>query len=301
MKKNIKIVSLVLISSFLLVMLSACSDKSDDIPTFSDAPTVVSLVAEGWSEFRAKRFDVAADLFVQANERDATNLDSYIGLGWSYSMLKSFLLAKANFSKALTFGSSDMELVASCYAGLAAVELANNNWQTAIDNVDKALAAQPDFLLADDNTIDKDDLYLLKAQAYFELDKFYKSAEMVEMLSPGFLSGSNIINESESLNPTILSTTATDGVARIAIPDRPGTPAVPVNLVYVESLTNQNVASANIKILDMADGSNVIEFFGNPIPQATDVYDVDYYYAVDFGLYIADLSVKLQDLKEQLK
>jgi hypothetical protein len=62
-----------------------------------------------------------------------------------------------------------------------------------------------------------------------------------------------------------------------------------------------NISTANIKILDVGNGTSKIRFFSNPIPRATDTYKVDFYYALDYGQYIGDLSIKLNELKEQLK
>ncbi len=291
--KSIKIVNLLLISSFLFFIFSACEEKSENIPTFSSAPNVTSLVKEGWQEFRNKNFERAADLFLQANERDALYIESYVGLGWSYAKIKSFNLARANFAKAMTFGVNDNDVMAYSYAGLAGVELAEKNYETAIDNVDMALIYKPEFELAQDPTINKNDLYLVVAQAYFSLEKFYKSVEFVEILSPGYLStAANIKSEVDTLAPGLSTDTEMNGEATLVTSKN--------KLVYIGSLSNVNISTANISILDVTDGGNRIEFFSNPIPKATDQYAVQYNYAENYGVYIADLTKKLEEIKSQL-
>jgi tetratricopeptide (TPR) repeat protein len=291
--KSIKIVNLLLISSFLFFIFGACEEKSDNIPTFSSAPNVTSLVDQGWQEFRNKNFDLAADLFLQANERDALFIESYVGLGWSYAKIKSFNLARANFAKAMTFGVNDNDVLAYSHAGLAGVDLAEKNFEAAIDNVDMALIYKPEFELAQDPTINKNDLYLVVAQAYFSLEKFYKSVDFVERLSPGFLSSSPNINAvAETLLPGTSDDTEINGEATLTTSND--------KLVYIGSLVNVDISTANISILDVTDGGNRIEFFSNPIPTATDQYAVQYNYAENYGVYIADLTKKLEEIKNQL-
>jgi len=296
--KKVKILSLLLIGSFLLFMLNACSDKSDDIPTFASAPTVSSLIEEGWAAFRAKNFEVAVQKFQEANERDALNLDSYVGLGWANMMIKKFTLARANFAKAITFGADNNDVLAACYSGLAGVDLAEGNLAESISNVDMALTYKPDFQLEQEPDINKMDLYLVKAQAHFRMEHYSKSLEFVKMIDPTFLEGNtNIIARTDILNPTLFDSTSVTGNAQLDLSNVPAE----VKLISVESIENVGIANAIVTILAVGDGQAWINFFSNPIPRDSYQYRVSYNYAANYGIYLSELSGKLESLKTQLE
>ncbi len=296
--KKVKILSLLLIGSFLLFMFNACSDKSDNIPTFASAPTVTSLIEEGWAAFRAKNFEVAVQKFQEANERDALNLDSYVGLGWANMMIKKFTLARANFAKAITFGADNNDVLAACYSGLAGVDLAEGNLAESISNVDMALTYKPDFQLEQEPDINKLDLYLVKAQAHFRMEHYSKSLEFVKMIDPSFLDGNaNILSRTDIVNPTVYDSTSVTGNARL---DLSGISAE-VKLVSVENIENVAITGAIIEMLAVGDGQAWIDFFSTPIPRDTYQYRVSYSYAVDYGIYLSELSGKLESLKGQLE
>lgn len=291
--RSVKIVNLLLMSSFLLFVIWACETSSDNIPTFDSAPTSALLVEEGWQKFREKKFELAAASFLAANERDALNIRGYVGQGWSYEKIKNLTSAEASFVKAIALGADSDDILGDSYAGMAGVKLAQMNYEEAIANVESAFFYKPDFELEQDPSINKDDLYLVNAQAYFSLEIFYKSVEYIGKISPDYLESSiNINSEVDTLSPRINSGTDMTGNATlITSKDK---------LVFVSSLENINITDANISILDVSNGGKKIEFFSNPIPQETDRYVVHYYYAEDYGVYIADLTKKLEEIKNEL-
>ena len=228
-----------------------------------------------------------------ANERDALNIGSYVGQGWSYAKIRNLKSAEASFIKALALGADDNDILADSYAGLAGVLLAQRLYEAAITNVGFALFYEPDFELKEDPTINIDDLHLVNAEAYFSLETFYKSVEYIGKISPEYLdSNTNIVSHVETLSPTISSSTNTTGNATLTTSNR--------KLVLVSSLKNVNIPTANISILDVPNGGNKIEIFSNPIPRETDQYEVQYYYAEDYGVYIAELTKKLEEVKNDL-
>lgn len=294
---------LIFITGFLVFLITGCEAESDDIPTISDIPTVATLIEKGWEDFRNKKFENATTKFAQASERDALNIECLIGLGWSYSMTTEFTLARSNFEKAKTFSDDDNEILASCYAGLAGIELAENNFENAIQNIETTLQYDPDFELAQDPTINKDDLYLLGAEAYFEMEAFSKSCRYIQMLVSDFLVNSNVIEITDTLNPTIITE---DDVANNEKYEYPtyinGIAILNVSvgkLVQVESIVNIDILDANISFIEMEEGGDEIIFFANPIPLESHNYEVKYKYAVDYGLYISYLSKKIEELRQQ--
>jgi tetratricopeptide (TPR) repeat protein len=293
--RSVKIVNLLLISGFLLFVIWACEKSSDNIPTFDSAPTSASLVEEGWQKFREKNFEQAAASFLEANERDALNIGSYVGQGWSYEKIKNLNSAEASFVKAIALGADSDDILGDSYAGMAGVKLAQRNYEEAIANVESAFFYKPDFKLEQDPSINKDDLYLVNAEAYFSLEIFYKSIEFISKISPDYLdSNPNIISKVDTLLPdsTRMSDTDMTGIAWLVTSED--------KLVFVSSIENVNISNANISLLDVSNGGKQIEFFSNPIPRKTDQYVVTYYYAEDYGVYIADLTKKLEEVKNEL-
>ena len=291
--RSVKIVNLLLMSSFLLFVIWACETSSDNIPTYDSAPTSASLVEEGWQQFREKKFEQAAASFLAANERDALNIGSYVGQGWSYEKIKNLTSSEASFVKAIALGANSDDILGDSYAGLAGVKLAQRNYDEAIANVELALFYKPDFKLEQDPSINIDDLYLVNAEAYFSLEIFYKSVEYIGKISPDYFeSNVNIKSMVDTLSPKISSSTDMTGNATLVTSKD--------KLVFVSSLENINIPIANISILDVSNGGNEIEFFSNPIPRETDRYIVHYYYAEDYGVYIANLTKKLEEVKNEL-
>jgi tetratricopeptide (TPR) repeat protein len=280
-------------SSFLLFVIWACETSSDNIPTYDSAPTSASLVEEGWQQFREKKFEQAAASFLAANERDALNIGSYVGQGWSYEKIKNLTSSEASFVKAIALGANSDDILGDSYAGLAGVKLAQRNYDEAIANVELALFYKPDFKLEEDPSININDLYLVNAEAYFSLEIFYKSVEYIGKISPDYFeSNVNIKSMVDTLSPKISSSTDMTGNATLVTSKD--------KLVFVSSLENINIPIANISILDVSNGGNEIEFFSNPIPRETDRYIVHYYYAEDYGVYIANLTKKLEEVKNEL-
>lgn len=291
--RSVKIVNLLMISGFLLFVIWACEKSSDTIPTFDSAPTSASLVEEGWQKFREKNFEQAAASFLEANERDALNIGSYVGQGWSYEKIRNLNSAEASFVKAIALGADSDDILGDSYAGMAGVKLAQMNYEEAIANVELALFYKPDFKLEQDPSINIDDLYLINAQSYFSLEIFYKSVEYIGKISPDYLESSvNVISMVDTLSPRISSGTDMTGNATLITSKN--------KLVIVTLLENINIPNANISILDVSNGGKEIEFFSNPIPRETDRYVVHYYYAEDYGVYIADLTKKLEEIKNEL-
>ena len=291
--RSVKIVNLLLMSSFLLFVIWACETSSDNIPTYDSAPTSASLVEEGWQQFREKKFEQAAASFLAANERDALNIGSYVGQGWSYEKIKNLTSSEASFVKAIALGANSDDILGDSYAGLAGVKLAQRNYDEAIANVELALFYKPDFKLEEDPSININDLYLVNAEAYFSLEICYKSVEYIGKISPDYFeSNVNIKSMVDTLSPKISSSTDMTGNATLVTSKD--------KLVFVSSLENINIPIANISILDVSNGGNEIEFFSNPIPRETDRYIVHYYYAEDYGVYIANLTKKLEEVKNEL-
>ncbi|MBN2414108.1 hypothetical protein JXQ31_20710 [candidate division KSB1 bacterium] len=95
-----KICFFVLISLvFLILMISGCSHKSDNIPTKPES--VESLINDGWEAFQAGDYNKAILNFEQTLKRNVDpeiSINAYRGLGWTYSRIEKYSQAITNFS-----------------------------------------------------------------------------------------------------------------------------------------------------------------------------------------------------------
>ena len=76
-----KYIYLFISTLFFLILFYGCSK---DIETISDNfDTVDSLLEEGWELYFQGQYQDALVKFEGATERDAANIESYIGRGWT--------------------------------------------------------------------------------------------------------------------------------------------------------------------------------------------------------------------------
>ena len=83
MKKIFNYIILVLIS----LLLFSCEKDITNIP--DDFDTVDSLLKDGWELYLQGQYQDALVKFEGATERDAANIESYIGRGWTNIRLNS--------------------------------------------------------------------------------------------------------------------------------------------------------------------------------------------------------------------
>jgi tetratricopeptide (TPR) repeat protein len=137
-----------------------------------------------WEKFEAGLYEEAVDAFrsVLGKLSAADDLaEGYSGLGWSYAFSDELDSAASAFESAL-----EKSGVADAAAGLAAVSLVLEDYESAISEANRALGIDPTWSFDHHSGIDHLDLRLILAQAYFALGpSSYENAQaQIDILSP---------------------------------------------------------------------------------------------------------------------
>lgn len=184
----------------LPIALAGCGGGTGMGGTFNSE----KLTFEGWNTYRAATqsgdFTAAEVLFGNALSQNPGSSEAHNGLGWinlqragqeqdTQEQERLLLNAQTNFQRAT---NSDLEN-ADAWAGLAGVELALDNYESAINAANQALQISPKYFSAHDN-IDFKDLHILLAQSYLAAGKITSdnindlanALAQVDILEPGY-------------------------------------------------------------------------------------------------------------------
>ena len=157
----------------VFILLQGCGGGTGTGGTFGSAET---LTFEGWEVYRAAvqsgDFTAAEALFGNALSLDPGFAEAHNGLGWinlqragqdqdREEQERLLLNAQTNFQRATNTELDN----ADAWAGLAGVELALDNYDSAIIAANQALQINPRYFSTHDN-IDFRDLHLLLAESY---------------------------------------------------------------------------------------------------------------------------------------
>ncbi len=136
-----------------------------------------SMIENGWVYYNNSQFEEAQDLFCAAKEFDGTKPDAYLGCGWSLFMRQKPDSALVVFFQGFDYYTSfDDTVDASC--GIAGCYLARNENSKVISYLqDYDLETFEDAfpLREHDFFLDRGDLELVYAQAYYRLGMFSSS------------------------------------------------------------------------------------------------------------------------------
>ena len=187
--------------SFLLVALFGCGGGTGTGGTFGSSET---LTFEGWEVYREATqsgdFTAAEALFGNALSLDPGFSEAHNGLGWinlqragqeqdTQEQERLLLIAQTNFQRAT---NADLEN-SDAWAGLAGVELALDDYDSAITAANQALQISPRYFSTHDN-VDFRDLHLLLAESYLatgavsseDVNDAANALAQVERLDPGY-------------------------------------------------------------------------------------------------------------------
>jgi len=153
----------ILITGFLLLQSFGCEEKySDDSFLFESPVTYNQLIEEGWAYFQAGDYDTSIESFIIASERDATQPEVYLGLGWGYARNIELTKSVSNFQKAISFAFFDSvnetRIMAESLAGLSLVSLARSNYADCIDYANQALSLAAEFSFSKDASVNSQSL-----------------------------------------------------------------------------------------------------------------------------------------------
>jgi len=286
----------------LVFPLSGCGKgEGEDIPT-APAPTVKSLVQDGWTMFEAADYDSAAALFRLATKRDAGSAEAYLGLAWSLAHTGGYgdaiLAAKLTIILA---GDSDLSLDAR--AALTVIYSVSGKDSLAVVRAAELLTASPEYQFQHDSRVSASSLKLILAQCNFKLREYYRSHQWVEQLNPGFTAS---LSTQEDTTEVLTVSDVVSGYP-VAV-DSVGSGEHTNNLVSVLGASTADgegsfsVVSVTKRWTDIDPreartrmGWEVtIKFASDPLLTIGTKVKVRYLYALDYSRYLAQLMAAIQ-------
>jgi len=177
-QKNLTIALVFLVTSFF-----ACEETNkiflpENITVTPGETKAVILTKAGWQEFEKGNFSNAVDSFRLAIAEDYFYNDAYNGLGWALSRMDSLPIAQKNFTIAIISSNTPLEIYKDASAGRAFVNLALDEYNDAIADVNNAITSRQypyysEYTFRHDINITELDLLLVKAECYFLLEDYY--------------------------------------------------------------------------------------------------------------------------------
>lgn len=131
--------------------------------------TPEELTLEGWEAYMDGDYEGAKERFEEAVNIDPTIgfVPAYVGLGWTHGKMANLQASIENFQNALLGEPGNVDAL----AGIAFAYLANDNYEQAIANVNRALAIDPNYSFEHDN-VTWQDLHMVLAESYYYMGDF---------------------------------------------------------------------------------------------------------------------------------
>lgn len=276
---------LIFITGILLLISFGCEKKySSDSFLFGPPVTYDQLIEEGWNYFQAGDYDTSIESFIMASERDATQPEVYLGLGWGYARNIELTKSVSNFQKANSFAFFDpvneTRILAESFAGLSLVSLASGNYANCIDYADQTLSLAAEFSFSKDAAVNAFSLKLSQAESYYYLENIQACFNIINEL------GANINNVTDTTSYGIVFHTTNTLL----------TGEMEVNLDNVHqliSVTSAQRESINYEIISIEEGTNKFMMSGNPIVASGDSISVSYYFTIDYADFLNKLLSKI--------
>jgi len=271
----------------LLLLAVGCGDYlSDDKYLSGEAESYDGFMEEGWAEFSSGDYEAAAIAFQSAAERDATQPEVYLGLGWSQLRLMDLANAESNFQKVLSFAFLDeantTSLTNDANAGLTFLKLATSEYASVISFGNMVLAQNSAYQFSKDNTIDSQSLLIAIAEAHFYLDQI--SDAFTIMISLGISFSTVTAATDGGTVQAYYSNSAIDGLVSAAVD------SVDHLLITVESAI---VSGLSYDIAEIYEGTIQFDIIGNPVPSLNSAIIVEYYYTTDYAEFLVELISKI--------
>lgn len=213
--------------------------------------TVDNLLIEGWELYADGQYDDALGKFENATARDAANIESYIGRGWTNIRLGQFNSAKLELNMVINLATTinDLYSVSDGYAGLYQISIANRYTletdpsldptaeeiefytNEAIFNGENVLVNNPEYVTNHDPKFTFFEIHKSLAQLYFYLQRFQNALEHVEAMYDGEFLNSNIsvntvndtlniwVNKSGEIQTVVLGETGNVESINLSNPD----------------------------------------------------------------------------------
>jgi tetratricopeptide (TPR) repeat protein len=270
---------------FLLMvfLITSCEEYlSDDSFLSTEADSYSGFITSGWAAFSVGEYDDALVAFQSAAERDATQPEVYLGLGWSQLRLMNAVNAGSNFQKVISFAFLDetnsTQLLNHAHAGLTFLELVNANYESVISFGSKVISSDSNYEFDKDNTINMVSVLNTMAEAHYYLNQISDAFEISVGLGENF---STVINTNDIATVSRhYDNSSIDGMVNATVSKGAHL------LISVESAT---VYGLNCSIAEIYEGTNGFDIIRNPVPAIGDTVIVDYAYTTDYADFLVEL------------
>ena len=270
---------------FLLMvfLITSCEEYlSDDSFLSTEADSYSGFITNGWAAFSGGEYDDALTAFQSAAERDATQPEVYLGLGWSQLRLMNAVNAGSNFQKVISFAFLDetnsIQLLNHAHAGLTFLALVNANYESVISFGSKVVSSDSNYEFDKDNTINMASVLNTMAEAHYYLNQISDAFEISVGLGENF---STVINTNDTATVSRhYDNSSIDGMVNATVLKESHL------LISVESAT---VSGLNYNIAEIYEGTNGFDIIGNPVLAIGDTLIADYAYTTDYADFLVEL------------
>ncbi|MDP6755705.1 MAG: hypothetical protein QF769_06245 [Candidatus Marinimicrobia bacterium] len=267
----------------LTFLINGCEEYlSDDSFLSSEGESYASYMENGWNEFSIGNYEDAISSFQSASERDATQPEVYLGLGWSHLRLHNIIGAEFNFQKVLSFAFLDEDntnkLLNNAYAGLSFLELINGEYESVIDNATRVIDSDVNYVFEKDESVNASNLNLCMAEAHYYLSQITEAFNICVLLGKNFTAVSNT-SDTANVNAHY-DDTSIDGLVQATIAN---------SSHLLIAVDNAVVDGLNYVVSDVSEGTANFDIVGNPVPEIGDVVLVEYAYTYDYPSFMFEL------------
>lgn len=153
-----------LIVAFLVAIATfGCTKLPEVVPDACELDR--SMTDDGWLRYAARDYRAALALFDEAQRQGCSETDAYNGKGWAFARMDSLSQALSQFSLSIDKDLSAMDAL----AGRSAVRLGIGDYEHAIEDAERVIAAVPAYRFPRDASVDARDLHLVIAQASYHV------------------------------------------------------------------------------------------------------------------------------------
>lgn len=287
----------------LLIVVAGCSKEDEYNP--SGAPiSVTQQIGDGWNDYLAGNYSSALSRFEDAAARDATSLESYLGIGWASYQLQEYDQARGNFNNVIAlaelpdlgFSAAMAEtLMVEATAGLGSVQYANDDPTSALTLAREVLTRMPTFRFRHDHAIDWRRMRLLEAEACISLNKYSDALIAVTHLDSSLYNDRTLLPiVTRPLTVIQLDSLSTRfGQYGLTIPD----PSLVLVVSVVDTTRYLDGSPVPIPLYSMVEGGSSFVVQANPQPAIGFQYRTTYLRTGDYAQFLGRLGALIQQLR----
>lgn len=138
--------------------------------------SAMEMTERGWTSFEAGDYNAALADFQAALDRDGGYSDAWNGAGWSAGRTPGKLAeAKSNFATCYTLDTTKYDAL----GGWAFASYQSGEFNATLSKADSLLTRRPGWRFLHEPTLDFNDVRLLTAKSYYNLENYTASYNVV--------------------------------------------------------------------------------------------------------------------------